>query len=359
MDSNGVHDVLYTLQEMGKHLQTGTSSLNITTKWDGAPAIVCGTDRYGHFFVSTKAIFNKNPVLLYALDDIQEYTSNLILQDKLADCLKYLPELNIKGILQGDMMYSYNDLRCRDKKIHFKPNVVEYSVPYWSDLGDKIYNSKIGIVFHTAYDQFLSEASYKVDIGALTPSRNVWFRDATLVNGIGPQAFFSEAEDIFYKHYLSAITTFVKGCPRKTLNSFSVNETIKGLTQRYINDTIRKGESSFDVAGLIIFTHGKLQEDIESAKKLETIVNRKAKKKEIMDWFTKNQEGLRYMFEIYQITIQAKNMLLNKLNQMKDIETDSISEGYVVSSPNSVIKLVDRPKFSYENFNMEREWQTT
>lgn len=358
MDAKGIHVVLQTLKEMQSYLQTGISSLNVTTKWDGAPAIVCGTDAYGYFFVSTKAIFNKNPVLLYTFESIKDYTSNQILRQKLATCLEYLPELNIKGILQGDMMYSEFDLYSTDEHICFKPNVVEYKVPLNTNLGKHIEESAMGIVFHTSYNSFLTEANYKVDVGALTSSKNVWFRDATLVNAIGLEAFFTENENQQYNDYLRAIKQLIRNCPQKTLNTFSVNETIKSLTQRYINATIRKGESVFDTAGLILFVDRKLQEDISSAKKLGTIINRKTKKKEIMDWFILNLNGLCNMFEIYEMTIQAKTMLLNKLNQMKDIETNCIPEGYVVSGLGSLVKLVDRPNFSYQNFNMEKSWRT-
>ena len=35
--------------------------INLTTKFDGAPAIFCGTDpEDGKFFVGTKGVFNKN-----------------------------------------------------------------------------------------------------------------------------------------------------------------------------------------------------------------------------------------------------------------------------------------------------------
>ena len=38
----------------------GSNSFKITTKWDGAPAIFCGTHPIvGKFFVGTKSIFNK------------------------------------------------------------------------------------------------------------------------------------------------------------------------------------------------------------------------------------------------------------------------------------------------------------
>ena len=49
------------LDTLGGH---SDEPINITTKWDGAPAIFCGTDpEDGKFFVGTKGVFAKIPKL--------------------------------------------------------------------------------------------------------------------------------------------------------------------------------------------------------------------------------------------------------------------------------------------------------
>ena len=47
-----------------RNMLAGSSNkkVNMTVKWDGAPAIICGTNpENGKFFVGTKSVFNKNP----------------------------------------------------------------------------------------------------------------------------------------------------------------------------------------------------------------------------------------------------------------------------------------------------------
>ena len=47
------------------------SKLNLTRKWDGAPAVFCGKNpENGKFFVGTKSIFNKTPKINYTNADI-------------------------------------------------------------------------------------------------------------------------------------------------------------------------------------------------------------------------------------------------------------------------------------------------
>ena len=70
-------------------------------KWDGAPAIVFGTDpRNDKFFVGTKSVFNKKRVkICYSYEDIDEnYKGELA--NILRLCFRHLPRIG--GIVQGD-----------------------------------------------------------------------------------------------------------------------------------------------------------------------------------------------------------------------------------------------------------------
>ena len=62
---------LQSLRDMlAGHAKT---KVNITTKWDGAPAIFCGINpENGKFFVGTKGVFAKNAKLNYTDEDIDK-----------------------------------------------------------------------------------------------------------------------------------------------------------------------------------------------------------------------------------------------------------------------------------------------
>ena len=131
---------------------------NITTKWDGSPAIICGKDPAdGKFFIGTKGVFNKNPKLNKSTQDIATNHADTSdsdksgLRDKLNATLQHLSKLNIQGVLQGDLMFTQDDLKVRGFEnksyVTFKPNTITYAVPTDSELGRKIQNAKVGIVF--------------------------------------------------------------------------------------------------------------------------------------------------------------------------------------------------------------------
>ena len=142
---------------------TAKTSVNVSTKWDGAPAIFAGTDPSdGQFFVAKKSVFNKNPILYKKESDIDVSGD---LGEKFKVALKEFSKLDIKGVLQGDLLYTSLSSDIADHWT-FQPNTIMYAVPKDSDIGKKIAKSKIGIVWHTTYSGNTLEdmtASFGVD----------------------------------------------------------------------------------------------------------------------------------------------------------------------------------------------------
>ena len=76
------------------------------------------------------------------------------LANKLKVCLKYLPTLGIRGMVQGDLLFT-NDTEYAnldgERYITFTPNAITYAVPVDSLKGISITEAELGIVFHTVY----------------------------------------------------------------------------------------------------------------------------------------------------------------------------------------------------------------
>ena len=107
--------------------------VNVTVKWDGAPAIFAGQDPSdGKFFVAKKGIFNKNPKVYKTDADVDADTSG-DLNTKLKLALKHLPALGIEGVIQGDFLYSKDDIRKETidgaSYTTFHPNTIVYAIP--------------------------------------------------------------------------------------------------------------------------------------------------------------------------------------------------------------------------------------
>jgi hypothetical protein len=126
----GARDAINFLRSLRDMLAGNSSTkVNVTTKWDGAPAVFAGTNpENGKFFVATKGIFNANPKLNYTEEDIDANHPSEGLNKKLKVALRYLPKVGIEGVLQGDMMFSKGDIKTEtidgQKYITFQPNTI-------------------------------------------------------------------------------------------------------------------------------------------------------------------------------------------------------------------------------------------
>ena len=82
------------------------SSVNMTVKWDGAPAIFAGVEpETGDFFVAKKSVFNVSPKLYKTSKEIDDDLSGA-LNSKFKVALKEFSKLGIEGVLQGDLMWT-------------------------------------------------------------------------------------------------------------------------------------------------------------------------------------------------------------------------------------------------------------
>ena len=374
--SNGAKTSINFLKSIKKMLQGGKGGSNVSVKWDGAPAVFAGTNpENGRFFVGTKSIFNATPKINYTVSDISRNHGGA-LADKLAVALKYLPSLGIKGVLQGDLLFT-DDKKSAvvdgERSIVFTPNTITYAVPTTSaDMYSKIKAAKIGIIFHTSYKGKTMKglkASFGASVSGLKSNKNVFFDDARYKQSEDPgltkaeekrfDAILRMAEGSVYKG--GAFIDLIK----KDKGPLSLGVQLK----TFFNTYIRAGKKITGAAALAnnfeVFFRGRLQKEIKDKKTDKA----KQKYEEILEAGMKilrpNRKGLYFAIASY-ITLQtAKSMLLSKLNNIQSIGSfmrtstgykATNPEGYVAINKGSAVKLVDRLVFSKANFNVAKDW---
>ena len=374
--SNGAKTSINFLKSIKKMLQGGKGGSNVSVKWDGAPAIFAGTNpENGRFFVGTKSIFNATPKINYTVSDISKNHGGA-LADKLAVALKYLPSLGIKGVLQGDLLFT-DDKKSAvvdgEKSIVFTPNTITYAVPTTSvDMYNKIKAAKIGIIFHTSYKGKTMKglkASFGASVSGLKNNKNVFYDDARYKQSEDPgltkaeekkfDAVLRMAEGSVYKG--GAFIDLIK----KDKGPLSLGVQLK----TFFNTYIRAGKKITGAAALAnnfeVFFRDRLQKEIKDKKTDKA----KQKYEEILEAGMKilrpNRKGLYFAIASY-ITLQtAKSMLLSKLNNIQSIGSfmrtstgykATNPEGYVAINKGSAVKLVDRLVFSKANFNVAKDW---
>ena len=374
---NGTRAAINFLQSLRDMLAgNAKSSVNVTVKWDGAPAIFAGINpENDKFFVGTKGVFNATPKVNYTDADIDANHSAPGLNSKLKIALKYLPKLGIKDVLQGDMMFTQDDLSTEtiDGKSYltFQPNTIVYAVP--KESSDKIKKAKMGIVWHTTYsgDTLQSmRASFNTNIKGLTKTNDVWFTDADYKDTSGT-INFNKAETSTITSVLSqAGKTFSKFNSQFTKQLMSRQDVVL-LIKTFNNVKVREGQKISNTSKhsqeLIKYVGVKMQKNIDSVKTLKTKEAKQKIKDELISFLTSNKGNLKTIFDMQNLLTDAKNMIIRKLEKARGVMDTFIrtDNGYRVTAPEGfvaidqmgdAVKLVDRLEFSQANFTAAKNW---
>ena len=351
--------------------------VNMTVKWDGAPAIICGTNpENGKFFVGTKSVFNKNPKINYTNADIRKNHSGE-LATKLSIALRELSRLGIKGVLQGDFLFAQSDLKKidmdGDAMISFTPNTITYAVPVASNIGRQISRAKMGIVFHTKYTG-KSLDSMTAGFGTVRGrATNVFLASASYRDVSGQVKLTRSELTQFNARLRMAEGSLMKAAPlldemsKSSADGLSVGFRLKAFFNHYIRNTqghmakVRQLVDMFREYYVNI-----LQAEIDARKTAAGKQKYKDMLKTNLRYIDRNKNAL-VMAIASHVTLQnAKNFLINKMSEIQSVgHFLRTSTGYRVTSPEGyvavdkvagAVKLVDRLEFSRANFTMPKGW---
>ena len=355
---------------------------NVTTKWDGSPAIVCGKDPAdGKFFIGTKGVFAKKPKLNKSPKDIEDNHADVgendksALRGKLNTALQHLSKLNIQNVLQGDLMFTQGDLKERGfenkKYLTFKPNTITYAVPSDSELANKMRSAKVGIVFHTAYEgESLDKmsASFKVDISDLNQTPDVWFDDAYIKDFSGMATMTAQESEAVenaiadaQKHLNSSGNAFefldgsdagndlkinIAANMNANIKQNSIQQDPEQFFNQFIADYTRRAEEK--IAQLKTGREGPAGQRRLNALQIG------------LNYLNTNKSNMMNFYALWLKLGAIKDVLYKKLSNIKAIDSfEEVDgelkvrdpEGFVaIDHIGNAVKVVDRLDFSRKNF---------
>jgi len=376
--SKGGENALNFLRSV-RDMLAGSSNkkVNMTVKWDGAPAIICGINpENGKFFVGTKSVFNKNAKVNYTNADIRKNHSGE-LASKLSIALRELSRLGIKGVLQGDFLFAQSDLKKIDMDgeamISFTPNTITYAVPVKSQIGRQISRAKMGIVFHTKYTGKTLD-SMTAGFGTVRGrATNVFLASAGYRDVSGSAKLTRSELAQFNAKLRMAEGSLLKAAPlldkmsESSADGLGVGFRLKAFFNHYIRNT--QGHMA-KVRNLVDMFREYYVNIVQAEIDARKTAAGKQKYKDILATNTRfidrNRNAL-VMAIASHVTLQnAKNFLINKMSEIQSVgHFLRTSTGYRVTSPEGyvavdkvagAVKLVDRLEFSRANFTMPKGW---
>jgi hypothetical protein len=360
---------------------TQTSNFKITTKWDGAPAVICGINpENDKFFVATKSLFNADGKINYTNEDIETNHGHAPgLVEKLKVALEYLPQLKIKGIVQGDLLFTDD---AKDAKIEnenyfiFTPNTITYAIPKETPAYKKAKKAKIGIVFHTQYvgDTIKGlNATFGVDVDKFTKTSDVFVISAE-VQTLGSNLLLNKIEKRNLETMKKVGERQISGC-KDFLNEIAklieANDllTVGPRIKTYFNTYVREGKRLTNIPKFVTdfktYYNGAVLKEVAKVKTDKAKATKLAKLYDGEALIDANVESFKKMVVLYNTISNAKLLFVKKLESADSTRTFlrtengfkiTAPEGFVAIKDGKATKLVDRLEFSRANFTIDKNW---
>ena len=380
---NGTRQAINFLRDLRDMLKgNATSAVDITVKWDGAPAIFAGIDPAdGKFFVAKKGLFAKTPKMYKTQDDIRKELSGELAK-KFTIALDEFSKLGIKsGVYQGDLMFTKGDVKVEtydgQKYYTFQPNTIVYAIPVKSKLGQQIAKSKIGVVWHTTYTgrtiQDMKASFGKGIVSKFKSVPSIWMDDATY-RDISGKALFSAKESAQFDSLLAQAGKLFRTVDGEAFRTITGEEELRQKVMTFVNTYIRGG-SNFPAANkmttdLVSYLNDWFQKEIDKKKSDKAKEEWTKRRDDMVNKVIMNKSQLIAMFDLMKVLVDAKGMVIAQFNKTQELNTllrtangflVTRQEGFVAIDKlkGGAVKLVDRLEFSKANFSPEiiKGWQ--
>jgi hypothetical protein len=273
-------------------------------------------------------------------------------------------------VLQGDLLFDDDIKQTAGDVITFQPNTIVYRVEKGSELFEQINRARIGIAFHTTYvgDNLADmDAQFGADVSGFKRSADVWVDDATIKNVSGTVTMTKEEQlnvrlaikQLNYETVDSAVWQAMK-MNSEFINSFKL----------FINSQIKKGvgvtKPNTILNQFATFYRAKKEKEMAGLKMDKAKQTRIEQIRNQLNFLSTYKDGLIKMLTMYNQTIKAKNIVLNKLKNIQKIGTFKRTdkglevtdpEGFVaINAQGNAVKLVDRLNFSRTNLTTQKNW---
>jgi hypothetical protein len=322
-------------------LAAARSPETTTVKWDGRPAIIFGRKPTGEFVLTDKAGFLARGYdgLATSPEQIEQIMAArggergglVALYKKLFPMLRRAVPQAFRGYIQGDLLWA-DQPPVVNGAYEFTPNTVKYRVPADSELGQKIGDSEVGVVVHTALSEPGAPAE-PIRAAALADSPGLLVLDPSLREPRKIQLKDSVVKDVerLISQYGSAIDRLFDPAELRNRRITDLPQLIK----QYLNTRVRARDYSNLVAGFGQWVQQRAP----------------AKSPRIFEWATENKQAVAAVFQAFLEISALKNELVRQLDaQGQDVQAsvddEPGHEGYVGQG----MKFVDRMRFSAANF---------
>jgi hypothetical protein len=248
-------------------------------------------------------------------------------------------------------------------------------VPAGSDIAKRIARAKLGIVFHTKYSG-KTMSSLTAGFGSIKGQgpASVFLASAAFTDTSGSATFNKSELSRFDALIRMAQGSLNKAKPildEMSKSSMSDQLSVGYRLKTYFNSYIRNSKQGMDKVavmqkGFRDYYESFINAEIDSRKTDKGKEKFIQQKKVGLQFIDRNRQALYFAIASHISLGNAKNFLIQKLNQVQSIgHFLRTPTGYKVTAPEGfvavdrvagAIKLVDRLEFSRANFTIAKDW---
>jgi|TARA_R110000868_G_scaffold285226_1_gene545677 hypothetical protein len=317
----------------------GSNASDVAIKWDGNPTVYFGREPDGTFVLVGKNGWGRN------MSTKPEDLSNFIKSSgqgeewrekfgndmaQVFSIMKSSFPTGFEGYVYGDLLYHPGKTFAKSKNgIQFTPNKVTYTVDPSSEIGNRIGNSKIGVVVHTKYSAFGEKSGTPIEDVADLNSKDIVVLGQTYVTH-QPSVDTSETDSIVK-------FTRING---RTIDNFLAPQAglgdLKNIIYTFVNQMVKSKQlNNLNSTGFFNW--------------LKTSKVSQPKQVKIYELHKSSSSSLDIIFKLVNRIMVVKNHIIDQLDQAPaDIKAttgdETGGEGYVAQ--NSKVKLVPRHRWT-------------
>lgn len=394
LGADGVHEAFEYFDDLVRTFSSvPKGNKNITTKWDGSPAIFCGYDPAdGQFFVGKKSVFNKKkPGMYKSEEEIKgDINADPDLKKAYMALWKGFKPLydsgKLKDVVQGDFLFHKGGRKIvRDVHgencIMFKPQLISYCIPDHDDLYDAAKTCEACVVIHARYPSSPTaktihdlNVNFGFDASHLSSQKMLILTPYT--SELGANMVLNRSETQQIKRNKAAAMNLLRQCSKFLDEIASDYDNQWGhayFIKQYFNARVREGQKVTSAARFYDDYLAYFRE--KYTKKWQGLTNPKAIskwKKQFKDHYRialNSKREFIAMVGLYNSIQNIKPIFIPKFEAGERFKTFYYNEkdgtyevgdqeGYVIVRDSTrAVKIVQRlGGFSERNFNEQKKW---
>lgn len=377
---DGIDEIKDKVKRFFAKLDGEDLGLNMTSKIDGAPAVICFSKFPGYpdNSICLKSFVNNANNVLSSVEEIESrYGDRPSMSEKLVYCLELAKLIPEGEAWQGDCLFSDDDKHVENIRgkeyITFQPNKIVYAFSQENSGYEKVKNASFGIAFHTVYKDDGNGGKTQTFRPAIdTISWPDWAYIMSPALNVNKEKFNINSIKEAYSDFNKAAQDLVRDPAYIDLVR---NEVFMQYWNTFENANIAdKKQTQLDVTTVVkdLKRYVSEKQTVEFQKKFNSLKTAKGKMNAIDVWagavaelkeiINYNQETIVHLVEALNAASALKMLMWEgfKSGASQDYSTfyksktkgiiDANMEGVAMSDADgNIVKIVDRTEFSSAN----------